>query len=123
MRKFIILIVLLCIGLLPYTLGCKSYTATIEWKHTAPNSVAGFKVYGGRYSGKYTVVLDLGKVVPVSYEGTIGVYKHTQPITDRNYRNIRYCAMSAYNSEGKEGPLSVETPVTAEAGVLNINFN
>jgi hypothetical protein len=121
MRKFTILVVLLCIGL--YYLGCKSYTATIEWKHPTPNSVAGFKVYGGRSSGVYTLTLDLGKINPVGYEGTIGVYKHTQPISDRYYKNIRYCAMSAYNSEGKEGPLSIETSVTAASGVLNINFN
>ena len=123
MRKFISLVIVLCVMLLPYCLGCKSYTATIEWKHTTPNSVAGFKVYGGKTSGVYTLILDLGKVDPISYSGTTGVYKHTQPISDRYYKNIRYCAMSAYNSEGKEGPLSIETPVTAEAGVLNINFN
>lgn len=122
MRKFTILAVVLSIILLPYTLGCKSYTATIEWKHPTPKAVLGFKVYCGKVSGNYIYALDLGKVVPVSYEGTIGVYKQVQPVSGGQYKSIRYCAMTAYNAQGIEGPLSMETTVTAASGVLNMNF-
>jgi len=103
--------------------GCKTYTANIYWEYSNPSTASGFKLYCGKFSNKYIYVIDLGKKTPTSYNGTTGLYTHTQPINDRYYKEIRYCAMSAYNASGAEGPLSNETSVTAEAGVLRIALN
>lgn len=73
---------------------------SLSWTPNPEPNIAGYKLYFGSSSRNYSVVLDVGPVV-------------TAPLPPMISGNTYYVAVSAYDTELRESPLSAELVVTA----------
>lgn len=84
---------------------------SLTWTPNPEANLAGYKLHFGSSSGSYPTVVDLGAVPSASLPPMI---------LGKTY----YIALSAYDTEGRDGPLSAELAVTAAppAPVANTAF-
>ncbi|MFH1943768.1 MAG: fibronectin type III domain-containing protein, partial [bacterium] len=76
-------------------------SAVISWQSNTESDLAGYKIYYGTSSGKYSVILNVGKVV--KYE-----------INDLTSNMVYYFAVTAYDQSGNESGFSSEVSYLAE---------
>jgi hypothetical protein len=73
---------------------------SLTWNPNPEANLAGYKLHFGTSSGSYPVVVDLGAVP-------------NAPLPPMILGQTYYVALSAYDTEGRNGPLSEELTVTA----------
>ncbi len=89
----------------PDTVGLAS--AVVSWDPNTESDLAGYRVYYGLTSGKYTVFFDVGDVTHFQIDGF--------------RKNITYYfAVTAYDENGNESPYSVE--VAWQWGATNVEL-
>ncbi len=89
--------------------GADAVQATLAWTANQEGDLAGYKVYYGNQSGKYTANLDVGNVTTYTVAN----------LPDGNYY---YFALTAYNTGGSESGFSQEVstnPLSANASAAN----
>ncbi len=88
---------------LPLAISAQDIPATavsLSWTPNPESNLAGYKLHFGTSSRNYSVVLDIGP-------GT------RAPLPPMILGNTYYVAVSAYDTDGRDGPLSAELVVTA----------
>jgi len=73
---------------------------SLSWTPNPEANLAGYKLYFGTSAGSYTTVLDVGRAA-------------STPLPPMILGKTYYLALSAYDTEFREGPLSAELVVTA----------
>lgn len=73
---------------------------SLTWTPNSEATLAGYKLHFGTSSGSYPTVVDVGAVP-------------SAPLPPMILGRTYYVALSAYDSEGRDGPLSGELTVTA----------
>ena len=73
---------------------------SLTWSPNPEADLAGYKLHFGTSSGNYSTVLDVGRTA-------------SAPLPPMILGNTYYVALSAYDTEFREGPLSAELAVTA----------
>lgn len=75
---------------------------SLTWNPNPEANLAGYKLHFGSSSGNYTTVLDVGPVP-------------SAPLPPMILGQTYYVALSAYDTDGRDGPLSAELVVTASS--------
>ena len=90
-------------------LAARAETITLRWRYAAPERIAGFRVHTGPAAGQYTRTVDVGRPAPDAG----GVFSARVDVADGEPTHL---AVSAYDANGVESPLSGDREHAASAG-------
>jgi hypothetical protein len=89
-------------------LTARAETITLRWRYAAPERIAGFRVHTGPAAGQYTRTVDVGQPAP----DADGVFSARVDVADGEPTHL---AVSAYDANGVESPLSGDREHAASA--------